>query len=59
MDDFPLAQEFDGIPHVGVVGKTENIVVGQSGFLLGAQIFIQVGNGISGYGEHVGIERSA
>ena len=30
------------------------------GFLLGAQIFIQGnGNGISGYGEHVGIERSA
>ena len=29
-----LAQELDNVPHVGVVDKAENVVIGQPGFLL-------------------------
>ena len=33
MDDLPLPQELDGIPHVGVVGETKDVVVGHPSFL--------------------------
>ena len=34
VDDFPLSQETDDIVDVRVVGKAEDIVVGEAGFLL-------------------------
>ena len=42
-----LAQETDDILDVGVVGKTQDIVVGGARLLLGCQIFIEVGDGIA------------
>lgn len=33
VDDFPLSQELDGVPHVGVVGETKDVVVGHPSFL--------------------------
>ena len=33
MDDLPLPQELDGVPHVGVVGETKDVVVGHPSFL--------------------------
>ncbi len=35
MYDLPLTEELDGIPHVGVVAQTENVVIGDPGLLLG------------------------
>ena len=34
MNNFPLTEEFDNIIHIRVIGKTKNIIVGYSGFLL-------------------------
>ena len=34
MHDLPLTQEFDGLLHIGIVAETENVVVGDTRFLL-------------------------
>ena len=34
VDDFPLPQEPDHIVHIGIIGKSENVVVSCTGFLL-------------------------
>ena len=35
-----LAKEFDDIVDIGVVGKTENVVIGHSRLLLGGEVLI-------------------
>ena len=56
MHHFPLPQELDGVPHVGVVGKAENVVVGHPGFLFRAQVLMEVGNSVAGDGDGGGIK---
>ena len=34
MDDFPFPQELQRIPDIGVVDETEQVVIGDAGFLL-------------------------
>lgn len=57
--DLPLPQELDGIPHVRVVGKAQDVVIGHAGLLLRAQILVQVGNGVPGHREGCGAEGRA
>ena len=45
VDDFPLPEELDGIPHIRVVGKTQDVIVGQPGLLFRSQVFVQIRNG--------------
>ena len=47
MHDFPRAEEFDGVAHVGIVAHTENIVVGRAGFLFGGEVLVKVGDRIA------------
>ena len=34
MHDLSLSEKLDGVPHVGIVAKAEDVVVGDAGFLL-------------------------
>lgn len=34
MHNLALAQEFDGLTHVGIVGHTQNVIVGHARLLL-------------------------
>ena len=34
VDDFPLPQESNGIPHIWIIGKAKDIIVRHTGFLL-------------------------
>lgn len=49
MNDFTLTQEFYRITDVGIVAKTENVVVSRSRLLFCGKIFIKVGYGIAFY----------
>ena len=42
-----LTQELDDVVNVGVVGKTENIVIGRASLLLSRQVLVKVGEDIS------------
>lgn len=46
--NFPGPQEADGISHLRVFYKPQNVVVGEAGFLLRRHILIQIGDGIAG-----------
>ena len=41
-------QEADHVIHVGVVGQAQDVVIGLPGFLLGGQVFGQVGDDVAG-----------
>ena len=56
---FPRPQELDGVPHVRVVGVAQDVVVGEAGFLLRCQVFVQIRNGVAGHGECLRGEGSA
>ena len=47
MHDLALAQEFDGVAHVGIIGQAQDVVIGHARLLLGGKILHQVGNGIA------------
>ncbi len=47
MDDFTFAQEFNGIPDVGIVGKAENVIISSPCFLFCSQIFVEIGDRIA------------
>ena len=40
--DFSLPQEFDDVVDIRIIGQTQNIVIGDTGFLLRCQIFRQI-----------------
>lgn len=42
VDDFPLPQESNDIVDIGVIGHTQNVVIGHPSLLLGGHIFRQV-----------------
>lgn len=48
VDDFPLPQKADHIIHIRIVGQTENVVVGEAGFLLRRQILGQICDDVPG-----------
>lgn len=58
VDDFPLPQELDGIPHIGVVTQPEDVVVRGACLLLRRKVFRQVGDGVALGLEIGGGERS-
>ena len=47
MDYLALAEEFDNVVFVGVVGEPEDIIVGDSSLLLCREILVEVGERIS------------
>lgn len=59
MDDFPLSQKLDRVPHIGIVSEAQNVVVGHAGLLLRAEIFVKIGDGVPGNGERIGVKGSA
>ena len=46
VDDFPLSKKANDVVHIGIIGKTEDVVVGYSSLLLGSQILGQVSDHI-------------
>lgn len=47
MDDLTLTQEFHHFIHVRIIRKSENIVIGSSGFLFSSQILHKISNRIT------------
>ena len=47
VDNLASTQEFDDIVYIGVIGKTQDVVIGDAGFLLCCQIFGKIGNQIA------------
>ena len=59
VDDFTLTKEADRVYDIRVIGKTQNVIVGKTGFLLRSHIFTDIGNGITGYRKGGSRSRSA
>jgi len=47
VNHFSLAEEADDIVDIGIIGQTEDIVIGDAGFLLRGKILRQVGDHIA------------
>lgn len=47
MHDLPCPKEADGVDDIGILGNTQNIVVGGAGLLFRRQIFRQIRDGIA------------
>ena len=47
VDDFPSPEELDDVVDIRVVGKTQDVVVGDPCLLLGSQVFSKVCNQVS------------
>ena len=45
--DLTLSQEFERLEHVGIVDQTNEVVVGRTRFLLGSEVFVQIGDGVA------------
>ena len=46
VDDFSLTKKFDRLPNVGIIGKTENIVISGAGLLLCCHVFVDISDSI-------------
>src|SRR5690606_16373637 len=49
MDDFPLAQKFQAVLEVHVVGHVDQPLIGGPGLLLRRDVFVQIGDRIAYY----------
>ncbi len=49
MDNFTRPQKADCVSHVGIVGHSKNIVVGNAGFLFGGEVFMDVTDRVALY----------
>lgn len=49
--DLPRPQELDGLDDIRVVGKAQDVVIAQPGFLFSGQVLVQVGDRVAGDGE--------
>ena len=49
MHDFSLTQESDNVVHIGIIGKPQNVVIGDPSFLLGGHVLRQIADGIAFY----------
>ena len=57
--DFPLPQELDGLGHIRVVGKAQDVVVAEPRLLLCCKVLVQIGYGVAGDGKGCRGERHA
>ena len=48
VDDLPLPQEADDVVYVGIIAKTQDVIVCDAGFLFRSQILCQVGDHVTG-----------
>ena len=42
MHNLALAQELDGVAHIGIIRKAQNVVIRYAGLLLGGEVFVDV-----------------
>lgn len=47
MDDLTLTEKFYRVTDVGVIGKAEDIVIGEASFLLGGEILVDIGDSVA------------
>ena len=47
VDNLAFTQELDGVADVGVIGEAQDIIIGDSCFLLGGEVFAEVGEGVA------------
>ncbi len=47
MHDLAFTEETDGIDHIRIIGKAEDIVISRSRFLFGSHILMKIGDGIA------------
>ena len=59
MHDLALTEEADDVVHIRVVGKPQDVVVGQAGLLLCRQILDEIGHGVAGDGDAARAPRRA
>ena len=59
MHDLALAEEFDHVVDVGVVGQTQDIVVGRARLLLGGEVLVKIGEDIALDADVLHIKRHA
>ena len=52
MDNLPLPQITDHVCHIRIVAEAQDIIVGDSGFLLGSQIFVQICQNVPFYRQY-------
>ena len=45
--DLALAQEFDWVADIGIVAKTQNVVIGRACLLFGGKVFVEVGQKVA------------
>ena len=57
VDDLALAEEAEGIAHVGIVDHTEQVVVGDARLLLGGEVLVQIGDDVALDADILRIER--
>ena len=59
MHNLALAQELDGVAHIGIIRKAQNVVIRYAGLLLGGEIFVDVCQRVARYGDARRTERRA
>ena len=59
MHDLALAEEFDHVVDVGVVGQAQDIVVGRARLLLGGEVLVKIGEDIALDADVLHIKRHA
>ena len=42
MHNLALAQELDGVAHIGIIRKAQDVVIRYAGLLLGGEVFVDV-----------------
>ena len=47
VDNLALAEEFDNVVDVGIVTEAQDVIVGNPCLLLGGEVLVEVGKGIS------------
>jgi len=56
MHDLAGTQEADDVLDIGVVGKTQDVIIGQARFLFGGEVFVNVGKDVAGNRDCLGGE---
>ena len=59
VNDFALAQELDGVAHIGIIRKAQDVVIRYAGLLLGGEVFVDVCQRVARYGDARCTERRA
>lgn len=59
MHNLALAQELDGVAHIGIIRKAQDVVIRYAGLLLGGEVFVDVCQRVARYGDTRRTERRA